>query len=160
MEPVPETRGYLPWARGWFLGLMRVRALNGRHHGGEKLWQPQAGGHTEAEGGLEGQEESVECPHGPYRIPRSTLCSSGKNLSWGHDTENPLCRTSAMWQGENLDSVVVLLREHGQAWAVGRRGQQNWPWALGIIRSKDSPGRAPSPQHSLGQPGPKGRGKK
>lgn len=65
-----------------------------------------------------------------------------------------------MWRGENLDSVVVLRREHGRAWEVGRQGQQNWPWALGITVWKDSPGRAPFPQHSLGQPGPEGRERK
>lgn len=95
----------------------------------------------------------------PYPQVNPLLCSSGKNLSWGHYTEKPLCGTSAMWQGENLDSVVVLLREHGQARAVGRQGQQNWPWALGTIRSKSALGEHPSSNIALASQGPRGEGR-
>lgn len=89
MEPVPETQGCLPGARGWVLGLMRVRAFSSRDRGGEGLWRSRAGWRTEAEGDGEGQEEGAVFPWA-LRYPQANpwLWPSGQNLSWGHYTEN------------------------------------------------------------------------
>lgn len=152
-EPVPGTPGCLPRARGWFLGLMLVQDISGRHQGGERLRQAWAGWHTQA------QREMGEAKRrrrvfswfswSPQVDP--LLCPDGKSLSWGYYTEKPLWGISAVCQGENFDSIVALLREEDKAWVVGRRGQQNRLWALGSsVRSKDNPGEHPSPpQHNL-----------
>lgn len=76
-ESVPETLGCLPWARGWFLGLMLVQAINGRHQGGERLRQAWADGRTEAQREMEeakSRAESVlmvlmESPGRPFALP-------------------------------------------------------------------------------------------
>lgn len=41
---------------------------------------------------------SLWCPQ-----VNSSPGSSGKNLSWGHYTEEALWEAGAVWQGENLD---------------------------------------------------------
>lgn len=67
----------MPWARGWFLGLMLVQDISGRHQGGERLRQAWAGWHTKARremGEAKRRAESVlmvlmESPGRPFALP-------------------------------------------------------------------------------------------
>lgn len=68
-ESVPGTPDCLPWARGWFLDLMLVQDMNGRHQGGERLWQAWADWHTKAQRETGEAKRRAESSHGSHGVP-------------------------------------------------------------------------------------------